>query len=181
MRFTRPNQSAAEGFSLIELLAVLAIVAVVAALGAPPLGDWLAEQRMRADLAALARDFHFARHEAAKRNVTVSLCASNDAVSCSGSRTWSAGWIVFANLDGDRPASRDQGEPLLVVRQQTARNRIVSNRADFQLRGDLRRATNGTVLACHTKRRIAPRALVISYTGRPRSVRGNPSRSLACD
>ncbi len=44
-----------------------------------------------------------ARSEAVRRGVTVTVCPSSDGAACSadGSVDWSAGWIVFTDLDGD--------------------------------------------------------------------------------
>mgnify|MGYP000659294372 CR=1 FL=1 len=48
----------------------------------------------------------------------------------------------------------------------------------FTLRATVKRATNGTFVVCDRAERAAPVALVVSYTGRPRTAdadrRGNP-------
>lgn len=43
-----------------------------------------------------------ARTEAVKRKTTVSLCSSDDIVSCAGTAdTWTTGWIVFEDVNGN--------------------------------------------------------------------------------
>lgn len=165
MNTPTPNKS---GFTLIELLAALAIVAVVTAIGAPPLGNWLAAQRLGAELQVLMRDFQQARHAAVLTNRSVVLCPRNATNGCDTTHDWSRGWISFYNDDNDSPPRRDAGEELISVRQVAPTLAIVANRAAFHLRGDLRRATNGTIVICHRAARVVPRALVVSYSGRPR-------------
>ena len=52
------------------------------------------------------------------------------------------------------------------------------NRRGFTLRATQKRATNGTIVVCDRAGRARPKALVISYTGRPRvafeTTRGEP-------
>ena len=175
-----PIRPYAAGVTLLELLVVLAVVSIVAAIGAPPLDRWLARHRVAAPLQALHTDLHRARHEAVMRNRVVVVCASDDAQTCSAG-DWSAGWITFVNLDGDQPAERDATEPLVSVHQAAPGRRMASNRARFAFRGDLRRATNGRVVACDAAGRVPPRVLVVSFTGRARlTPAGTGTGSLAC-
>jgi len=58
---------------------------------------------------------NLARSEALKLSGSVSMCASADELTCSGSTDWTTGWIVFADLnnngtfDGTDTLLRSQG------------------------------------------------------------------------
>ena len=168
------------GVTLLELMVALAVAAIVAALGAPPLADWLARHRVTGTLEALRGDLQRARREAVLRNRPVVVCASFDGESCSAG-AWSRGWIVFVNSDDDRPARRDAGERVLAVQQAVRRVALAANRDAFSFRGDLRRATNGSVLACADNGAAPSRLLVVSFTGRARiAPPGAPAGRLSC-
>lgn len=102
------------------------------------------------------------------RRKVVSICPTRDGTGCDDTAAWSSGWIMFSNLDADDPPQADPGEPILdrhVVRPEV---RIAANRRGFTLRATRQRATNGTLVICDRSGRVPARALVISYTGRPR-------------
>ena len=75
---------------------------------------------------------------------------------------------MFNNRDRDEPPKIDDGEPVLQVHRTSDRVRVTANRHGFTLRGTEKRATNGTIVVCDRAGRVAPKALVVSYTGRPR-------------
>ena len=84
------------------------------------------------------------------------------------STDWSVGWMTFVNIDRDWPAIRDTGQPVLRRFEVNPTSRILANRRSFSLRSTDLRATNGTLIFCDRAGRAKPRALVVSYTGRPR-------------
>jgi len=166
------------GYSLYELLMTLALVALVLTLGLPSLGSLAADKRLRVETDALFHAVHLARKSSIVRRRVVSLCPSADGESCSPGYDWSDGWIVFANIDRDEPPQVDSGEPILGRHSVDDGVQIVANRRGFTLRSTHLRATNGTIVVCDRARRATARALVVSYTGRPRVTttdgRGNP-------
>jgi type IV fimbrial biogenesis protein FimT len=100
-----------QGFTLIELVVVMAVVALLATVAAPSFANLIAGQRVR----SLASEFHLAltqtRSEAIKRNVNVSLSATNG--------NWAAGWTI---LDPDNPT----GTPLYTRTTRNASSVTVS-------------------------------------------------------
>ncbi len=169
------------GTTLYELLMTLLLVAIIAGLALPSFATSIARQRQRVEIDALFHAVHVARKESIMRRRVVSLCPSTGGLRCSGSTDWSAGWILFANHDRDDPPEIDAGEPLLSVHRAGDSIRITANRRGFTLRSTEQRATNGTLVFCDTEGRIPPKALVVSYTGRPRVAdRSASGRAYAC-
>ena len=166
------------GYSLYELLLSLTLVAVIVGLGLPSFGGMLARAKMRVEVNALFHAIHLARKESIMRRRVVSLCPSRDGLQCAPGRDWSTGWLMFENSDRDEPPRRDPGEPLLQAHRVHESVRVVANRRGFTLRATVKRATNGTFVVCDRAGRADPVALVVSYTGRPRTAdadrRGNP-------
>ncbi len=159
---------AAGGYSLYELIITIGLVALVMSLGVPSFGRMLADHRLRVEVDALFHAVHLARKESVVRRRAVTLCPSRDGQNCEPGFDWSDGWIMFVNLDRDAPAARDLDEPLLQRFSGIPHNKVTANRRSFSFRTTALRATNGTFIFCDKARRGATRALIVSYTGRPR-------------
>lgn len=157
-----------DGYSLYELIGTIAVISLVLSAGVPSFGRVVAEHRLRVDVNALFHAIHLARKESIMRRREVTLCPSADAMNCRSGFDWSAGFIMFVNLDRDSPAARDPGEPLLRQHAAGTHNLIHANRQSFSFRTTALRATNGTFTMCDRTRRAAVRKLIVSYTGRPR-------------
>lgn len=166
------------GFTLYELLLTIILAAMLAGLAVPSFAASLARQRQRTEIDALFHAIHLARKESVMRKKVVSLCPSRDGASCSASRDWSLGWLMFENTDRDSPPRIDHGEPVLTRHKVADGVRISANRKGFTLRSTFLRATNGTFVVCDPAGRIAPKALVVSYTGRPRVAVRKVNRDL---
>jgi type IV fimbrial biogenesis protein FimT len=156
------------GFTLYELLVTIILVVMISGLAIPSFSASIARQRQRVEINALFHAIHLARKESIMRRKVVSLCPSRDGRNCSPGRDWSSGWLMFENSDRDSPPRNDPNESILTNHRVDDQVRISANRKGFTLRATFLRATNGTFVFCDPKKRIAPRALVISYTGRPR-------------
>lgn len=89
----------ARGFTLIELMITLTIMAAMLTIAVPGLQQFL----ISGNLISLSNDImaslNFARSEAVKRGLSVSLCPSANRTTCTGS--WSQGWIVFVDNNSD--------------------------------------------------------------------------------
>jgi len=155
-------------FSLYELLVTIAIAGTVLAIGVPSFASLAARNRLHVEINALFHAVHVARKESIMRRQVVSICPSADGRRCLPGRDWSMGWIMFTNHDRDEPPQVDADEPVLQVHRVAEAVRLSANRRGFTLRATFKRATNGTIVACDAASRTTPRALVISYTGRPR-------------
>ena len=169
------------GFSLLELLLTIAVAALILTLGLPSFGALKARNAQRVELDALFHAVHLARKASIMRRQVVSLCPSTDGITCSPGPDWSGGFLVFENSDRDEPPQLDAGEVLLHRHSAPRAVKITANRRGFTLRATFLRATNGTLIVCDRAGRVAPRALVISYTGRPRVAERTPrGAAYAC-
>ena len=162
------------GFSLFELMITVLVGAIVLGLGVPSFAQVLAKTRQRAELNALFHAFYLARKESIRRRARVSMCPSTDGVTCAPGTDWSGGWLLFENRDSESPPVRDSAEPLILSHSPRTELTVTANRAGFTSRGTRRRATNGTFVVCDPAGRIPPRAVVVSYTGRPRIAASQP-------
>jgi len=163
-----------QGFTLYELLVTLTLVAVLIGVAAPAFGTYIAKGRQAVEINALFHAVHRARKASIMRRKVVSICPTPDGLQCGSIADWSAGWLLFENTDADSPPRVDTGEPVLAFRAVDDGIAIAANRRGFTLRATVKRATNGTLVVCDRSGRAAPRALVVSYTGRPRIARERP-------
>lgn len=181
MSTTSAHCRAPAGYSLLELVMTLAVAALVLTLGLPSFGSLVADKRLHAEVDALFHAIHLARKSSIVRRRVVSICPSADGQSCGELDDWSHGWILFANADRDEPPEVDEGEDVLQVHTVDERVRIAANRRAFTLRATQLRATNGTLVFCDRAGRATARALVVSFTGRPRVAREDTrGRPYAC-
>jgi prepilin-type N-terminal cleavage/methylation domain-containing protein len=129
VRTSKQKQERDTGFSLIELLFVLAVVGIALGLGAPLFATLAANNRMSSATNDLVTSLHAARSEAIKRQVTVTLCPTQDgAGACIAGGNLGAGWTVFVDRNADGAISDDD----VIVQQHTA------------LDGDLRAGVTAT-------------------------------------
>ena len=89
------------GVTLLELMIVITVLAIVLTVGVPGMRELVLNNRQVSAINELVTALQLARSEAITRNVAapagVSVCASNDGATCSG--TWTDGWIVFTDND----------------------------------------------------------------------------------
>ena len=162
------------GYSLLELMMTIAVAALILTLGLPSFSALKARNAQRVEINALFHAVHLARKGSIMRKQVVSLCPTADGLTCNPGRDWSGGFLVFENSDRDEPPELDDGEILLYRHLGSPSVKIAANRRGFTLRATFLRATNGTLVVCDRAGRVSPRALVISYTGRPRVAERTP-------
>jgi type IV fimbrial biogenesis protein FimT len=169
------------GFTLWELLWTLGIAAIALTAGVPTFRSFLLDSRLTADVNGWILAVQLARSEAAKRGRPVIVCKTDDTRRCGTADLPSdAGWMVYVNLDDDYPPQRSVTEPLLYVHAPELAGTVVSNRPYYEFRLG-RRSTNGTIVFCDRRGAAAARAVIVSYTGRPRVDRVDANgRPLRC-
>ena len=157
------------GFTLWELLCGLSIAGILLGLAVPSLHAFVLDSRRTADVNGFVLAVQVARMEAIKRGETVVLCQTFDGRRCSNDELgYGLGWLVFADSDDIRPPQREDTEPLIYAYRPTLLGTIVANREYFDFRPIQKRSTNGTIVFCDERGAAAAKAVIVSYTGRPR-------------
>ncbi|MGN6480474.1 GspH/FimT family pseudopilin [Luteibacter sp.] len=87
----------ARGFSLLELMVALVIGAILVAIAVPSFRTTIQKHRLRSATDNLQASIDYARSEAVLRATYVSVCASADGATCSGTKTYETGWLVYAH------------------------------------------------------------------------------------
>lgn len=85
-----------QGFTIIELIITLALAAVVLGLAVPSAKHMFLTSSILSINNDVVAALQFARSEAIKRNVPVTVCSSTNGSTCNGAdNNWDDGWIVF--------------------------------------------------------------------------------------
>jgi type IV fimbrial biogenesis protein FimT len=162
-----------DGFTLVELLTVISIVAILAAVAMPGFRSTIAANAVSNAASTLSADLSFARSEAVKRGVSVTMCSSTDASTCADSATWQAGWVVFLdrNADDSRSTTGSDGEDLLRVQQEVSGKMTISSAsatAVSKIRFDRTGRTSGAGLKVVStiNDSTTDRAICVATTGR---------------
>jgi type IV fimbrial biogenesis protein FimT len=87
------------GFTLIELLVTVAILSIFAVIAIPSLSQFYINGKLSSVSNEILVSLNYARAEGIKRGVPVTICPSTNGAACSG--TWSSGWIIFADRNGN--------------------------------------------------------------------------------
>lgn len=166
------------GFTLIELLVVVAIIAVLASLAVPSFTMMLMKRSAQGAALALVADIRFARSEALRRSVRVSICSLADGSldTCSSAPgKWVNGWIVFVDTVAATPSVRDVGEEIVRVQQPLTNIASIDNATtsaidyfSFEANG-IAKAATATLIVKPSREASATtnRVVCISSTGRP--------------
>ena len=158
------------GFTLVELLVTVAIIGISLTLGVPAFKDTIRNSVLTSVINEFVASLNFARSEAVKRGVFVTVRKT----STSSSVGWEGGWQVFTdiNSNGELNSSDDQvlrvHEPLrsnLTLRG----NHNVINRISYKSSGESNNI--GSFALCDTSVGGAPtkrtsRLLTVSILGR---------------
>ncbi len=107
------HASRERGLTMMELLITMSIVAILSAIAIPSFKYVTQSNRSSSEVNALLGDMRYARTEAVKEGLPVTVCSSKNGTSCLNSIDWSQGWIVFSDTNGDH--IRNGNEPLLRV------------------------------------------------------------------
>ena len=111
-------KTAQTGFTLLELMLVVTIAGLLLGFGVPAMGNFFRNARITGAANDVMGALHFARSEAIKRRVPVTLCTSADPLNnnpvCAAS-AFLTGWIAF--VDPNQNGQRDAAEVVLLQRE----------------------------------------------------------------
>ena len=102
-----------KGFTLIELMVTISVAAILLVIAVPNFRTFVLNNRITGQANDMMTALNYARSEAIKRGLPVSMCSSTTGAACAGVLTWGTGWIVFA--DPNNNGTLDAGETLLRV------------------------------------------------------------------
>jgi type IV fimbrial biogenesis protein FimT len=105
------------GFTLIELMVTLAIAAVLVAIAMPSYRSITNSSRIASEMNALIGSLQFARAEAIKQGLPVTVCASTDGATCSAATAWQTGWIVFLDINANTVVNTGAGGDVILRKQ----------------------------------------------------------------
>ena len=176
------------GFTLIEMMVALVIVAILIAIGAPGLSDLIKNNRMVSQVYGIRATLNGARSEALAQRSFVTVCRSEDGVSCSGD--WNQGYIAFVDADGDGvvddPNSPAGDQVFLAKVVDDDRLGIsfskdsadpVAGRVRFDSQG-YARIFNGTFTVCDDRGSEDARGVIVTPVGIVRAM--DPNEPVAC-
>jgi type IV fimbrial biogenesis protein FimT len=157
------------GFTLLEMIIALALVSIVVAFAIPSMRTFTQNDRLTTNINTLIGHLAYARSEAVKRSVQVSVCASNDASTCSGG--WDDGWIVY--IDADNNNSFDAGEEVIRAQQALGGNNTltptgIGTQITYDNRGFVDAGSVGSLQLCDDRSGPHGKTVRITTTGRVR-------------
>ncbi len=169
------------GFTLLELMVTLSIAAILLTVGVPSFNSLIKDSRLTTANNDLVSAFNIARSEAVKRGNRITVCKSDDQVSCATSNDWDQGWIVFT--DENNSGSYDAATETLILVHEPLENSItavgggtITNYVSYVMSGKSQQAggglQSGTILIRDDRAGDYGRNLSISQTGRPNTVTG---------
>lgn len=107
------------GFTLIELLVTLVVLGLLTRLAVPSFAQAMLTSRLASYSNSFIGSAQYARSEALKRNVALTMCASSDGATCTSGATWAQGWIITcpATASTDTMCNAGGGATLVLRKQ----------------------------------------------------------------
>lgn len=115
-----------KGFTVIELMITVAVIGILLAVGLPGFQDTISRIGTNSQAKTLVASLNFARSEAIKRGIPVSVCGSSTGTDCAVD-SWNDGWIVFVDSNNDADGaggSVDAGDTVLRLYQDLGGNAL---------------------------------------------------------
>ena len=105
------------GFTIVEAMVVIAVAAILVGLAAPSMRSLIERNGVSQSVDSMLSSFSFARAEAIKRGMPVTMCRSANPEAnpptCSANLAWNTGWLVFVDFGGDGGFDPTKGDLLL--------------------------------------------------------------------
>jgi type IV fimbrial biogenesis protein FimT len=99
------------GYTMLELVMTMAIVVILGTIALPGFKYVTTSNRIATEVNGLLGDIQFARSQAVKEGLTVTICASSTPYRGCTNTDWELGWIVFLDTNGNKGV--DPGEAII--------------------------------------------------------------------
>lgn len=173
-------------FSLYDALVTLTVVSTVTTVAVPSFQQLTSSQRMSGAVNSLVTALHLARSEAIKRGERAVLCPSADGRACQNSGTggtaWEKGYLLYIDRNGNHELDADDMAVRLFDTTEGLHIHSSAHRehVTYQPNG-MASGSNLSFTFCDKHGRGAPRAVIVSNSGRPRtSTRDASGRTIVC-
>jgi type IV fimbrial biogenesis protein FimT len=159
-------------------MVVLAVSVILLTLAVPGFAALMRASNLTSATNVLVSSLHLTRGEAIKRNGRVVMCPSAAGTTCTEGG-WHLGWLVFHDANND--VALNAGEALILQQPgmphgyRLTGNSAVSRYISYSSTGEAKLVSGafqaGTVTVCDASDPSSARRVIISSTGRPRTVR----------
>lgn len=159
---------ATKGFTFLDLLLTLAAIGIISSIALTNLAHLQQSQQLRGTSQSLMSHLLLARSEAVKRKRPVIVAAEGG--------SWSAGWLVFADLNGNNLVDADD----IVLQHHRPHATGINIKGNSPVKSFVRYTPDGraklpggafqagTIGICHDSGKHPKRQIIISASGRVR-------------
>jgi type IV fimbrial biogenesis protein FimT len=156
------------GFTLIELLTTVSVAGILMSLAVPSFVSMATRNRITTYTNDFIATVNYARSEASRRRLAVTICPSSNGTACS--TDWNGGWLMFLNTDNDNPAAVDAGEVVLKTHEALSSGYTLgstgfANQLVVTANGTMQ--STGVFAICHNNETKGARAILVNRM-RPR-------------
>ena len=183
------RQKTSRGFTIPELIITMGVAAIILSTAVPGVSTTIKNNRLATQVNHIITDLHFARSEAAKRDVRVILCrrdpnaskpACGDDSSNEYKYTWTDGYLIFADDGNATNSTYEEGKDILLRLGQPAPSgvRMLTNPTwnkdlEFNPSGSLHEGGAAIMSICDDRGKDDGRQIVVSLSGIPRMYSDN--------
>jgi type IV fimbrial biogenesis protein FimT len=170
------------GFTIPEVIITLGVAAIILTTAVPGVSNTIKDNRLATRVNEIITDIHYARSEAAKRDIRVILCRSNNpnagSPTCSidsvNNFNWSGGYLIFVDSSTPPNGIYDAGSDVLLRRGQPATSGVKlrtnanwNRNLEFNPNGSLHESGVGIMSICDDRGKEEGRQIVVSMSGIP--------------
>ena len=158
------------GFTAVEIIVSIAAAGILASLAIPGYHAFKMDDDIAGSAEQLVDDINYARASAVKHQRNATICVSTSAATetpaCTGGTDWSAGWIVW--VDVNQNGVTDTSEVLKVAEslaEPVSFSSVSLSSFIYNSRGFI--LANDTLNVCDTRAGETGRQITITTSGRP--------------
>ena len=155
------------GFTFIELLVAIAVFSVLLGIGIPSFNDALHSHQAKGVVQKLYSSYQYARTEAVTRGKKITLCGSDDGVSCSV--IWQKSLLIFEDANNDKRVNETEWRHNIDI---NLAHGYIHTKAGLtspylHLNSDGTVNRNGSIIVCQPGQPEHTQQIIYWRTGRP--------------